>query len=146
MAAEDAIRRDVRRELRALELNRFQFEIARQQLAVAARQVDEAQSTIRLGQANDRSATLYLLSAFQSLLSAKNGLIGGWVAYESSRMDLLRDLDWMEFDERGIWINERDTPGNAARQLQPRPPGPDAEPVVRPAPTAGSAEELPPPT
>lgn len=146
MAAEDAIRRDVRRQLRALELNRFQFEIARQQLVVAARQVDEAQSTIRLGQANDRSATLYLLSAFQSLLAAKNGIIGGWVAYESSRMDLLRDLDWMEFDERGVWINERDTPGNASLQLGPRAPGPDAEPVVRPAPEAGKTEELPPPT
>lgn len=145
MAAEDAIRRDLRRGLRALEINRFQFEISRQQLVVAARQLDEAQLTLRGGGNNDRSATLYLLSAFQSLLAAKNSLIGGWVAYESSRMDLLRDLDWMEFDDQGVWINERDTPGNDRVSLEPRAVGPAAEPVVRPAPAPGAVEELPPP-
>jgi outer membrane protein TolC len=88
MAAHDQLVRQIRADLRRLEFNRFQFEITRQQLITAARQVEEAQFRIRNSREADSSLTRDLLSALQQLLNAKNSLIGSWVAYETSRMNL----------------------------------------------------------
>lgn len=123
MAAEDGIARDIRSQLRSLEISRFRFEVARLQLVAAARQVDEAQISLRSGQpgGQTQSATLFLLQAFQSLLGAKNGLISGWVDYENTRMTLVRDLDLMEIDAQGNWLNERDQPGTAATAAEEVP-------------------------
>jgi len=138
MASEDAIVREIRRELRDLELSRFQFDIARQQLVVAARQVDEAQINLQSAQQADSSFTQDLLDALSNLLSAKNNLIGGWVNYETVRMNLFRDLDLMQIDAQGNWTNERnptsgtDTPpAHAEPELHAPLPPPPVEEVAR---------------
>ena len=50
---------------------------------------------------------MFLLNALNSLLAAKNDLIGNWVAYETARLSLYRDFDLMNIDARGVWTNEQ---------------------------------------
>ena len=131
MAVRDAVARDIRDDLRSLEFNQFEFEITRQQLITAARQVEEAQIRLRNAQ-EDSSLTRDLLDALQQLLSAKNSLIGSWVSYETARMNLFRDLDTMQIDGEGVWINEYSAFGNQNASSQDseneRDPGVRLEP------------------
>jgi hypothetical protein len=73
-----------------------------------------------------------LLDALSNLLSAKNNLIGGWVNYETVRMNLFRDLDLMQIDAQGNWTNERD-PSAGADEPVAVPPEELPTPVAPPA-------------
>ena len=106
LLAEDGVRRSIRSHLRNLEANRLQFQIARQQLVTAARQVDQAQVSVRNAREADSSVTQDLLGALQTLLGARNNLINTWVDYQILRMNLYRDMDIMEIDGNGKWVNE----------------------------------------
>jgi len=97
-----------------------------------------------------------LHTALQQLLSAQNSLISSWTAYETSRMNLYRDLGFMQVNGEGIWINEHDTSfqtGDAASQIADgdgRERAGDApkdrpEVVFAQPDDAGEAEPLPPP-
>lgn len=166
MAAEDRVSAEIRADLRELEINRVQFEIARASLIAAARQVEQAQLNLRTSAETDSSLTQDLLGALQNLLTAKNGIISGWVNYEISRMELFRDLDWMQIDAQGRWTNESDRFENALEVIAAGDPadpadepggtadgaGADADLAQPPGaiesdevPPAGKAEELPPP-
>ena len=57
------------------------------------------------GQAGDSSTTSDVLNALGSLLDAKNELIGTWVAYETGRLQLLVDLEALEVDEHGMYVD-----------------------------------------
>jgi hypothetical protein len=115
MALKDNIVADVRRDIRRVELEKFSFEIARIQLLTAARQVDEAQLTLRTSTDPDSSNTQNLLTALQGILQSKNDLISSWVSYEASRMALYRDLEQMQIAPDGTWINE--SPDQSADNL-----------------------------
>ena len=39
---------------------------------------------------------------------ARNSLISSWIAYETSRISIFVDLELLELDENGIWINDRE--------------------------------------
>ncbi|MEZ6059716.1 MAG: TolC family protein [Planctomycetaceae bacterium] len=106
MEAKDGISFEVRNNLRNLELNRFQFEITRQQLITAARQVEQAQVNLRFSTEADSNLTRDLLQALQTLLGARNSLISSWVNYETSRMELYRTLEILQVDDSGNWIND----------------------------------------
>ena len=141
MATKDEVARQIRADLRRLEFNRFQFEVTRQQLIAAARQVEQAELALRAASEADSSLTRDLLSALQQLLGAKNSLIGSWVSYESSRMNLFRDLATMEIDEQGLWINEYDSFGNEENPIRSGDNGDGADvdqqlddPVIAPEP------------
>jgi outer membrane protein TolC len=109
MNLKDSIARSVRRDLRQLEADRLNFEIARQSLIAAARQVELARDQLLApGPAGDSSTTQDVLNALTSLLDAKNALIRVWVRYETGRLKLLLDLEAMQLDERGVYTNERD--------------------------------------
>ena len=108
MATEDAIVNSVRLNLRQLRTNRFNFQIARQQLITATRQVDESQLNLRQQRNTDSSATQDLLQALEGLRNAKISLIQNWIAYETSRIALFVDLELLNLDENGVWINERE--------------------------------------
>jgi outer membrane protein TolC len=110
MALADQIVQQIRADVRNLETNRLRFEITRQQLLTAARQVEEAQLNLRGAVEADSSVTQDLLNALQTLLGARDSLIGNWVAYEQSRMNLYRDIDVMQIDAQGVWSNEHDQP------------------------------------
>ncbi len=113
MQAKDGITNQVRSDLRSLRISWLNFQISRQQLIAATRQVDEAQFQLRtaLG-GNDSSLTQDLLNALQGLLSAKNNLISNWTAYENARITLFVDLELLYLDENGNWINERYNPAD----------------------------------
>lgn len=108
MAVEDSISNEVRQDLRQLITNRFNFQISRQSLIAATRQVDEAQFNLRTSTAGDSSLTQDLLQALQGLRNAKNSLISSWVSYEISRIELFVDLELLMLDENGVWINEQE--------------------------------------
>ena len=79
MATHDQILREIRLDLRQLDLSRRQFEIGRERLITASRQVEQAEYDLRTSTA-DIPVTLNLLNALTSQLGAKNQLIGSWVA------------------------------------------------------------------
>jgi outer membrane protein TolC len=106
MAAKDGIAFEVRNNLRILHRERFQFEITRQQLITAARQVEEAQIRLRSSTEPNSNLTRDLLTALQTLLRTRNGLISSWVSYETLRMELYRSLGILYVDDSGTWIND----------------------------------------
>ncbi len=108
MADEDAIVNSVRLNLRQLRTNRFGFQIARQQLITATRQVEQAQFNLRTSTSGDSSLTQDLLQALQNLRNTKNDLISSWINYETSRIAVFVDLESLQLNEQGVWINEED--------------------------------------
>lgn len=108
MEDEDSIVNEIRLSLRQLRTNRFNFQIARQQLITATRQVDQAQLNLRQQQGTDSSQTQDLLQALETLRGAKNSLISDWINYETSRIELFVNLEWLMLDEQGVWINEQE--------------------------------------
>lgn len=111
MQLEDEIKLAVRTEWRQLTVLKQNFETARQNLRFAAIQFDLAveESTVTSqGGAGGRSeggrnTGLNLLNALNSILAAQNDLINLWVQYEQNRINIFRDMDIMEIDERGLW-------------------------------------------
>ena len=108
MSDEDAIVNSVRLNLRQLRTNRFGFQIARQQLITATRQVEQAQFNLRTSTSGDSSLTQDLLQALQNLRNTKNDLISSWINYETSRIAVFVDLESLQLSEQGVWINEED--------------------------------------
>lgn len=107
MDLEDRIAQAVRRDLKQLQTDRLNFEIARESLVVAARQVEQTRDQLLLAVSpGDSSTTQDVLNALNALLQAKNTLIGIWVSYEANRMQLLLDLEALQLDERGIYRDE----------------------------------------
>lgn len=106
---QDLVVQSVRRDLRALEAEKLNFEISRQSLVAAARQVELARlELLAPDQEGDSSTTQDALNALSSLLAAKNSLIASWVAYETARLQLLLDIESLDFDQYGqIGDNER---------------------------------------
>jgi outer membrane protein TolC len=107
MALADQIRRAVRQDLRQLQTERLNFDIARQSLITAARQVEATRDRLLLlANAGDSSSTQDVLNALNTLLQARNTLIGSWVNYERNRIQLLFDLELVGPDTGGVFTNE----------------------------------------
>ncbi len=106
MSLEDSIQQAVRNDLRQLELEKLNFEIARQRVVSAARSVEGAERELK--DPTRETSTQDYLTALSDLLSAKQDLIGAWVTYESQRIQLLLDLDVLQVDADGNIIEEGD--------------------------------------
>jgi len=106
IADKDRTANNVRLVLRQLELRRLNFQIARQQVVTATRQVDQAQIDLRNSQNASANLTLFLLDALQGMLDAKNNMISNWIQYRIQKMRLFAALDMLYLDEHGTWINE----------------------------------------
>ncbi len=106
LAGKDSIANDVRSALRQIELRRLSFQIARQQLVAATRQVDQAQINIRTATLSSTNLTRDLLQSLQGLLSAKNNLIFNWIDYKISKIRLFAVLELLYLDDNGAWMNE----------------------------------------
>lgn len=99
----DGVVQAVRLDVRELEANRLNFEIARQSLITAARQVELARlELLAPGAEGDSSTTQDVLDALDTLLEAKNALIDIWITYETNRLRLLLDTEALQLDERGF--------------------------------------------
>ncbi len=106
IAGRDSVANQVREILRQLELARLNFQIARQQVVAATRQVDQAQIDLRSSTQAEANLTLFLLQALQGVLDAKNNLVSNWIAYRIQKMRLFAALELLYLDENGQWINE----------------------------------------
>ena len=123
MAGEDQVRQAIRRDLRQLQTERLNFEIARQSLIAAARQVEAARERLLIAErGQDTSSTRDTIDALNALLAAKSALIASWVNYQTSRVQLLLDLEALQVDERGLYRDDQD--------IDLRRPG--CDPVVQP--------------
>ena len=107
IADKDLVANEVRAILRQLTLRRLNFQISRQQLVAATRQVDQAQIDLRTSNEPEANLTLFLLEALQGMLDAKNNLISNWINYRVQRMRLFVALEMLYLDERGQWINDQ---------------------------------------
>ena len=128
MQLSDQIEQQIRSDIRSLRLQRISFEIARQSLIAAARQLENEQLLLTApnqGQAGNAGsagdATLRKLRALDQLLSARDGLAGSFIRYEQQRIRLLLDLESLQLDARGF-------PSNASPQTADRPNAADTRP------------------
>jgi outer membrane protein TolC len=143
MQLSDRIELAVRRDLRQLELQQVNFEVARLTVISAARQLEAARQQILRGrEAGGGSSTLDILNALNALLTARNALAAGYINYEQLRVQLLLDLEALQLDPHGYPSDER-------RSLSAVDPGCDAfagdRPGPGPAPATGSSVRVDPP-
>jgi outer membrane protein TolC len=108
MQTRDQVVQQIRLDMRQLVLQRRTFEINREQVIIAARQLEQAEYNLRTVTDASQNLTYLLLQALTSVLSARNALITTWVSYETARMSLYRDFDLMDIDANGVWTNEND--------------------------------------
>lgn len=115
MLLEDTIKASVRLGWRLLSVNRVNFETNRQNVRTAAKQLDltvEMDGQVIKGAASGQAGTtagggqgLNLLNALNGVLGTQNQLIQIWIQAEQARINIYRDMDIMELDERGIWTD-----------------------------------------
>jgi outer membrane protein TolC len=105
----DNIEFSIRRDLRTLNQLELSFEISRQQLLAAARQLEGTRLTLlgpRDRRSNNDTTTLNLLQALGNLLQARNALAANYINYEQQRVQLLLDLESLRLDSRGFPTDE----------------------------------------
>jgi outer membrane protein TolC len=118
MLLDDQIQAAIRQDERNLQTQRASFAIARQSLISAARQVEASRDRLLLAdKAADTTISQDVLTALSALLQAKETLIGSWISYETTRVQLLLDMEALQVDERGIATDERDHPSGDAHSL-----------------------------
>ena len=114
MLLEDQVKYDIRTSWRQLKLNRQNFELTRKNLRQAALQYDinvannlnpKQNVAGQAGTTNLGQTGINLINAVNALLGAQNNLIQIWVNYERNRINIYRDMDIMQIDERGLWID-----------------------------------------
>jgi hypothetical protein len=114
MLLEDQVKYDIRTSWRQLLLNRQNFELTRKNLRQAAFQYDinvannlnpKQNVAGQAGTTNLGQTGINLINALTALLTAQNNLIQIWVNYERNRINIYRDMDIMQIDERGLWID-----------------------------------------
>ncbi|WP_439623156.1 hypothetical protein [Gemmata sp.] len=138
MAFEDNIATDVRNDIRELRTQAQLYRIQQRVVDLGYSQVDNAKELLVAppapGAASDAGSaaalTQQVLQAQSNLLTAQNALYTLWVNYLTARMNLYLDLELMQLDERGVWINEQGTePDRGPAGGQP----PERLPAPRPA-------------
>jgi outer membrane protein TolC len=122
LAASDGVELDIRQGLRELNRLRLNFEIARQQLLVAVRQLETERRVLaapvqQRDQRGPDDPTLRILNAQQQLLDARNNLANNLFGFEQQRVRLLLSLEVLTLDDRGF-------PTDDAPALPAPPPAP----------------------
>lgn len=123
MLLEDQVKYDIRTSWRQMQVNRQNLETSRKNLRQAALQFDVtvannlnprasgsgagvAGSGGAQGGTNLGSTTgLNIINALGALVRAQNAMIQYWTSYERNRINIYRDMDIMQIDERGLWID-----------------------------------------
>ncbi len=141
VAGKDTIANEVRSSLRQIELRRLNFQIARQQLVAATRQVDQAQITLRKSVESNTNLTRDLLQSLQGLLNSKNNLIFNWIDYKIAKIRLFTVLELLYLDDNGTWMNESFSLAQLREMISEEnyfPPEMQTIPTEPTAPTVGS--------
>ncbi len=120
VAGSDQVELQIRRDLRQLNQLRLSFEISRQQVLSAARQVENSKlqlvrpggggGPVGGGGGGGDTVTLNLLQAYATQLSNLNALVSNFISYEQQRVQLLLDLEALQLDQRGFPANAPGTP------------------------------------
>jgi len=134
LARQDEVGLEIRQAWRQLESSAENFERARQAIRFAALQLDQAVEesaapAAAIPQRQSGTQGLNLINALNSVLVAQNELVGIWVAYERSRLNIHRDMGIMEIDARGLWVDDF-----YQRQARPARSGEPNDEVRRSAP------------
>lgn len=141
MALADRIEQSVRRDLRQLELQKLNFEIARLTLVSATRQLEGARQRILLGRDQGvGTSTRDIIDALNSQLAARNAMSSGYISYEQLRVQLMLDLEALQLDPRGYPIDERrphSANGFADERLGPTAAPGSSGPALLPPPGDG---------
>jgi hypothetical protein len=119
MALEDSIASQVRFDVRQLQLFGENYKIQKKVLQSLYSQVesaleviiapvdpDQLKATGTSGQANAAALTNQYLSALSSLDNAQTKMYDIWLSFIATRMQLYQDLELMQLDNRGVWIDE----------------------------------------
>ncbi len=125
----DQVEQEVRLTLRNLRQARLSFEIARQQLIAAARQVANERILLNAPprlqqQGGGGDPTLRTLQALAQLNAARNNLAGTYIRYEQLRVQLLLNLEALQLDDRGLPTNAAPPADADAAPSGPAPPVP----------------------
>lgn len=104
--AEDAIKFDVREDLRRLALDREQYKIAVASAALAYERVVSTRLQLRLGLG--AVAARDFLEAQQAYTASLSNVARRHIAYTVDRIELYFDLESLETDELGFWPGLRD--------------------------------------
>ncbi len=115
---EDTIRADLRTSLRDIQTRLQSYDIQRRAVTLAERRVDSTTELYDAGLAQARD----ILEAQAALLNARLGLNGALVDYAIARLELMRDLEAIAIEPKGLRYD---------RSL-PLPLLPDAEPAENP--------------
>ncbi|MFO0935030.1 MAG: TolC family protein [Gemmataceae bacterium] len=133
MALSDNVEFSVRSSLRQLNQARLNFEISRQQLLVAVRQLETErrilENPVQKNQqgGNTDDPTLRILNAQQQLLNARNSLASNLFEFERQRVQLLLNVEALTLDDRGFPTDEAprlSPPTSPAAAPSPTPPAP----------------------
>jgi hypothetical protein len=161
MAVEDLIADATREEVRDLRTQFLNYEVQKQAVHLAYAQVDGARrekvAPPRPGGGDPTSGgnaalTNQLLNAIRGKLTAQDQMYAIWINYQLTRLQLYRDMEMMDLNQRGVWIDEHATDdavavpghhGSSGPQWGPAPerlpeplPLPDLLPVAGPGPKA----------
>lgn len=122
MELEDRIKQQIRTDLRSLETARLNFEIARQTLVSASRQVEAAREQLKVDpRIAETTGTINVINALDALLNAKTALISSWVNYQTLRAQLLLDLEALQLDDRGLFRDDRPINADFLRSIRETP-------------------------
>jgi outer membrane protein TolC len=137
MLAEDSVLFQVRQNVRALRQLAQDYRIQQRALELAYLQVENSLETFRApadpGSARDAasaaaSLTNQLIQAQQSVPNSQNRVFSSWINYVTTRMALYRDLELLQVDSRGVWIDEFASPDCTAPEgCDQSPAGPEPQ-------------------
>ena len=114
-AVQDTIMLQVRSRVRRLQQLEETYKIQQRALLLIYSQVNQSREQLQAppepGVARDTAAaagtaTLQLLQAERGVPQAQNSLYTTWISYLITRMELYRDLELMQIDSRGVWIDD----------------------------------------
>jgi outer membrane protein TolC len=114
-AVQDTIMLQVRSRVRRLQQLEETYKIQQRALLLIYSQVSQSREQLQAppepGVARDTAAaagtaTLQLLQAQRSVPQAQTSLYTTWISYQITRMELYRDLELMQIDSRGVWIDD----------------------------------------
>ncbi|WP_165071013.1 TolC family protein [Paludisphaera rhizosphaerae] len=109
-ASEDALKLQIRQDIRSMQIAYINYAIAKQQLELQARLKDQAfeqlvappQATSGQNLAQNANAATQnqnLLSAQSGLINSEGTILSTWQSYETARLTLYRDIGTLPYDE-----------------------------------------------
>ena len=117
----DSVRASLSNTIRTLNVNRTNFELRRQAILMAIRQIEINDAIERelQEQSSNVTAARDTVSALQDLQTAQSDFLSVWINYEVLRRQLEFDLGTMKLRPDGVWLD----PGSkAAEELSARAP------------------------